>query len=269
MRNAVLVSFAVASLLLPFAADAASTARSDYEVVLLPMLTLPVKTGANGSLWSTEFVGHNNGTASVDAFQSFDAATCAECPFKPIPGGSDFHLRPTSDARNAANPGVLLYVQKSVAPSLSYSLRLRELSQQPNDFVELPVVHESELATGTTRFLDVPHTDASRVHLRIYGISSPSGAGVVNVRFLLGNVQVYQQLVALTPANGAALLANDTMFVTNPAYGEIANATSVRPFTGTDSLRIEVDPVTDGLRYWAFLSVTNNATQRVSLITPQ
>ena len=33
-------------------------------------------------------------------------------------------------------------------------------------------------------------------------------------------------------------------------------------------LRIEVTPVTPGLRFWTFVSVTNNETQHVTLITP-
>lgn len=32
---------------------------------------------------------------------------------------------------------------------------------------------------------------------------------------------------------------------------------------------LEIEPVTPGLRYWAFVTVTNNATSHVTTITPQ
>lgn len=35
-----------------------------------------------------------------------------------------------------------------------------------------------------------------------------------------------------------------------------------------DEIWIEVVPITPGLRIWAMLSVTNNETQQVTLITP-
>lgn len=36
-----------------------------------------------------------------------------------------------------------------------------------------------------------------------------------------------------------------------------------------DTVRAEIEPLTEGLRYWAFVSVTNNETQHVTTITPQ
>lgn len=35
------------------------------------------------------------------------------------------------------------------------------------------------------------------------------------------------------------------------------------------SARIEVQPLTAGSRYWAVVSLTNNETQLVTLVTPQ
>lgn len=34
-------------------------------------------------------------------------------------------------------------------------------------------------------------------------------------------------------------------------------------------VRVEVEPLGEGARFWAFVSVTNNETQHVTLITPQ
>ena len=35
------------------------------------------------------------------------------------------------------------------------------------------------------------------------------------------------------------------------------------------AVRIEIEPLTADLRFWAFVSVTNNETQHVTVITPQ
>src|SRR5260370_32300719 len=48
-----------------------------------------------------------------------------------------------------------------------------------------------------------------------------------------------------------------------------AGVTSTLPeLQGVDRVRIEITPATDGLRLWAFVSVTNNETQHVTVIAP-
>ena len=38
---------------------------------------------------------------------------------------------------------------------------------------------------------------------------------------------------------------------------------------GTETVRVRLEPVEPGMRYWAFATVTNNETQHVTTITPQ
>jgi len=55
-----------------------------------------------------------------------------------------------------------------------------------------------------------------------------------------------------------------------PGYIEIGGITDNLPeLPNVRELRLEIEPLTAGLRYWAFVSTTNNATQQVTLITPQ
>jgi hypothetical protein len=167
----------------------------------------------------------------------------------------------------SANPGVFIYVDKEHAATISFALRLREWSQ-PADFVELPIVRERDFFSTTTQLLEVPTSNATRVHLRLYGSSSPNGRGDVIVRiFSADNTKLFEQPLSLTPAGGLAAIPGPTAFSENPAYAELPNLTA--NFAGRGNVRVEIEPVTAGLRYWSFISVTNNATQRVSLITPQ
>jgi hypothetical protein len=36
-----------------------------------------------------------------------------------------------------------------------------------------------------------------------------------------------------------------------------------------ERVRLEIEPVTDGLRLWGFVTVVNNETQHATVITPQ
>jgi hypothetical protein len=51
-----------------------------------------------------------------------------------------------------------------------------------------------------------------------------------------------------------------------PAYAEIGGI-GVPP--STTRLQFEIEPLTMGAKYWAFVSVTNNDTQPIALFTPQ
>jgi hypothetical protein len=59
-------------------------------------------------------------------------------------------------------------------------------------------------------------------------------------------------------------------FNTEPAYAAYAGFEEILQTPGIHppALRIEVEPLTPGSRFWAFVSITNNDTQRVTLVTP-
>lgn len=38
---------------------------------------------------------------------------------------------------------------------------------------------------------------------------------------------------------------------------------------GVEWLRLRIEPVSEGFSYWGFVSVTNNETQLISIVTPQ
>jgi hypothetical protein len=239
--------------------------RAKYEQALVPMYFLQLLQGANGSLWQTEFTGRNGGSSPALAFQTSGDGIVPTS----LAGGQVFRIRPKHDYQNLSNPGVFLYVDKEHAADVSYTLRLREWSQ-PSDFIELPVVRERDFTSSTTQFLEVPTTSATRAHLRIYGASSPNGRGDLLVRiFSIDGVKLFERAVSLTPADGASVLPDESTFADNPAYAELANLTELANVTGRGNVRVEIEPVTAGLRYWSFISLTNNATQRVSTITPQ
>ena len=50
----------------------------------------------------------------------------------------------------------------------------------------------------------------------------------------------------------------------DPAYAQLAELPDTDNFT-----RIELVPLTPGVKFWAFLTMTNNTTQEITLVTPQ
>ncbi|HEX8152273.1 MAG TPA: hypothetical protein VF698_04060, partial [Thermoanaerobaculia bacterium] len=57
-------------------------------------------------------------------------------------------------------------------------------------------------------------------------------------------------------------------FRSQAAYGEIPSLQALLPALSPSALRLEIEPLTPGSRYWAFVSVTNNDTQLVTVVTP-
>jgi len=54
----------------------------------------------------------------------------------------------------------------------------------------------------------------------------------------------------------------------SPGYAEIGDLSQIAPLGNASRLAVEVEPLTPGLRIWSFVSVTNNETEHVTIITP-
>jgi hypothetical protein len=54
-----------------------------------------------------------------------------------------------------------------------------------------------------------------------------------------------------------------------PGHARITDLVSAYPvLTGVERLRIEIEPLTPDVRFWAFVSTTNNETQHVTVTLP-
>jgi hypothetical protein len=54
-----------------------------------------------------------------------------------------------------------------------------------------------------------------------------------------------------------------------PGYAQIDFSTRFPTASQYSRLRIEIEPLAGTTRYWAFVSITNNETQHVTLVTPE
>jgi hypothetical protein len=253
---------------------------SGFEKVLLPVEPFVGITGAAGTEFRTAL--HAWAPARFryyfggDTIQTFD-------PIRIIPAPVVTPSQPRSEI------GRLLYIEKSAIDSVSMQLRLDSRpAGEPEHLVRVdsvPVVRERDFRTGTIAFANVPFpyvyltNDVIRPALaqyrhalRIYDVDL-RGDAAVRVRVFWtntgggGSLQK-EAVVALDRRNGSdpsfpyyAVVDLDTFFSS-------CNPFSLHtPCAGMDT-RIELEPVPPGMRYWAFVSMTNNFTQEVTVIAP-
>lgn len=237
----------------------------EFERVLVPvMIPIPL-SGAFGSLWETELVGRNTGNTFVEVTtEPGDGCRIPEgCVEYAFPN-STFkpHLFPSS---GSGGPG-FLYVEQPRADQLFFNLRLLDLSRAHQTWgTSIPLVYEKDLHTETIHLLDVPADPSFRTTLRIFDFDGTND-GLVEVT--VHEISSYEPLVRQNVVLSGGLVHDDHPH--SPAHARIDSLVgSIPDLDPADRLRIEVTPLTPGLRIWAFASVTNNETQHVTAIVPQ
>jgi hypothetical protein len=265
------------SLLLSLAFLAATTTafaqQAPYERILVPILILTATPGAFGSLWQTTLIGRNEG--DVDATVSDQpAAPCTLC----LPKGprSTFFLR--ADVQNP-NAGKFFYVSSAAAAAVNLSLRVQDISRQAQTWgTAIPVVRQRDTFTGKLELLDLPVDSRFRIALRVYDFEFPDNRQVrLRIYPVQSSIAVVDTVLTLAtnlpeanfpyPDNPATAMIGDLVI----AYPQIANIGQPGDFdpSGQRRLRMEIDPVTPGTRFWAFASITNDDTQHVTVVAPQ
>lgn len=242
-----------------------------YERFLLPVYLDGEVPGANGSRWVTQLWLRNNSSEFVSLAPWPCDVVCP--PVIPITRtllpGESLRNPPLFFGPPSANPSRVLYVTKAWADRVSTNLRLFDAAGDAFDAgTEIPVVRENDLLTSTVQFHAVPLNDRFRIMLRIYDLSRNDS------RF---RVRIYEQADGTSPTSPMRELDLITAldetgeFKTKAAYASYSdfNTLLLNPVPRPPSMRIEVEPLSSGSRFWAFVSITNNATQRVTLVTPQ
>jgi hypothetical protein len=263
-----------AALLLATAATAQTLpAPSDLEPLLLPV-TVKDAPGAFGSRWSTElWMSLDDDKLPGFVAPLFGDSACD--PPCPLPGGPApgtfligfFRTHPDE------TPGSLLYVAKDVIEKVHVSILLREDALGFNaPPLQIPVVRRSLASSGRLSLMNLPLQAASRQMLRVYSFD-PAHPPAVRVRaFADPDDQMFYDATF-------TLAATQRMY---DVHGETATLSlPIRPpalqlpvpvapaALHADRVRIEVTPLTGAQPLWAFVTITDNLTQNVTLRLPQ
>lgn len=238
------------SIMFCFAVFVSATAvAQDVDTYLLPVVAQSAP-GAFGSVWTTDLTIHNGSSPAI----TLHAPTClpilTSCTPFPIVLGEGETVMPQVYPRESSQ-GVLIDVLQP-HPGLAMELRVRDLSRESQTWgTELPIVSTNKFQI-LIRLIDIPTDSRFRTTLRIYSLN----AGAAHVRVM--------------PLNGRSILAEQTVTLQGFAAPWYAQVEPFPPGLVDDRVRVEIEPVqpTD-LRLWAFVTITNNATQFVTAVTPQ
>ena len=161
-----------------------------------------------------------------------------------------------------------LYLSKADASRARMTMMVESMDlsrPEERSFTELPVVPASAFRSGVMQFVGVRVDQGFRQTLRIYGLD-PNGGGRIRMR-------------AYDPDTGEALRSEDYYLYAQPAWVLSDDEPMTPSFNmecdlseyaplGNRRLVVELESPPD-VKYWAFISVTNNATQHFYTVMPQ
>jgi hypothetical protein len=266
-------------LFVVFLSIAAATAANaaDYRILLPIYFEHPIQ-GAYGSVWEARFAIHDQSRCT------YIIPWCSPPPGGPITGcilnlSADEELMPgeTEIALPVRYPkpangvaGAVVYIQRETnnipllcasandSELLSFQLRIADLTRSATAAgTEVPVVRESSFRTSILEILDIPVDPRFRLVLRLFEMNLDRAAFAVRVYDHATNARLSsREVVTSTPPQGALRF--------QPGFAEITDL-------GTDAgnIRVEIEPLTNGAAFWSYVSVTNNDSQQVTLVTPQ
>ncbi len=242
----------------------------ELEMALVPIaMTSVTIPGGHGSQWKTAFVAYNSSDNEV--FVRYLDALClhiSPCPegvmLDPNHVSRRFRWAQGPDAGSSTPHGVLIYYAPEEAEDLHFHLRIRDITREAESAgTEIPVVRETEFRSEAIHLLEIPTAAPFRSHLRLYGPDGVGGSFLISFFDQDTNLLIAQEEIVLEPH-----VSGFSRFF--PDYAEIARITERHPaLQNSDHFRIAIEPIMPGFRFWAFVSITNNETQQVTVVTPQ
>jgi len=244
---------------------AAVTAHAQpYSRVLVPIYLDQPIPGAYGSLWASEFAVHNR-----DA-QEFILQWCS-----PYPEGAcilnlypDEQIKPNETETRLPErypkphdgiPGAVLYVSPRDIGPLDFQLRVADRSRSAQSAgTAIPIVREGEFRTSAANLLNVPVDPLFRLTFRIYEMNLDRADFTVRV-FDQETAALLQTRTVTTTTTGP-----QGVLRFQPAYAQFDQIVDGAP----SRVRVEVEPLTHGVAFWTFASITNNDTQQITIVTP-
>lgn len=246
--------------------ELAEGSPQDYTQVLVPLTSAPIQ-GAHGSVWEAELRAFN-ASSHFKLRMPGPAGHFTELPF-------DFAVtvepRTTQrihlPRREAGADGHFLYIPNGLLDAATMSLRVRDTSQNAGSLgVDVPVVRPGQGGGQDVRIVDIPIDEQYRAMLRIYAFTPEP--------MLVG--------VTVLPENGDTPYAQfdvvlrgilTTEFVPFPPHPSYIALDPIPPAARAAGGRVRIELTNYGANVspplpsiWAFVSLTNNETNQVTII---
>jgi hypothetical protein len=237
-----------------------------YEKLLLP-LTPGLSRGANGSLWDTRVTMLIASDTPIQLFPT--PCIIGICPPPNPPLRTPFlpESHRLIDSESSDPRGWFFYTGRGDASKLRVNIRTHDLSRALLTWgTEIPVVRESDVTTDRVVLLDVLHASDFRHTLRVYDFDGIDGAQVrINVHAMF-RAEPLATFTRTLVARG--LRATFALLPQQPAYVAF-DSRELPPIDPIQQIWYSIEPLTPGLRLWAYVTVTHNVTQHVTTISPQ
>ena len=209
-------------------------------------------SSANGSSWATEVSVRNDNPTDVRLWtQSVIAAS-----------------RPATLELDDAPGGVFLIVPREDAAALHLNALVRDVSRDALNWgTEIPIVRAAAFSTHAIELLNIPVDSRYRHTLRIYANGSyPTFARVSSYAMEDGH-GLADRLIAL---NSPQPCPGEPCASDRPSFASVSDFASMfRTNVTTDRIGLRIEPWVAGTPLWAFVSITNNETQQVTVVSPQ
>lgn len=258
-------SIAVATMLASAVHVAAAAAElpRQQEILLPVYLGTRVITGANGSTFGTEIVVYNRGPELV-AFGPCNEPSDPQCPpGEPLIRPHETWFNHSMGFTTAGLFGRMVHIRHEQADAIVFNLRaISRASTGADESADLPVVRTADFKTSTISLLNVPLGTERRATLRVYDPEDRGDTRGVIVRiYAFDGVLLREDAYRFSPSG----YGSHAGYPFAPSFIQIPLPDSV----GADRVRVDVVPQGEGLRFWAFISLTDNRTEHVTIIAPE
>lgn len=245
--------------------ELAQGSPQDYTRLLIPLTSAPV-SGAHGSVWEAEtraFNASHNTTLRMPGPESQIVEIPIDFAVTVEPRTTERVLLPR---RENGVDGHFLYVPNALMETTKMSQRVRDTSQNAGSLgVDVPVVSSGQ-GGGEISIVDIPMADGYRTMLRIYAFTPQPMLVGVTVLPEDGDTPYAQFDVDLH----GILTTEFVPFPPHPAYIALdpippaARAAGGRVRIELTNYGQNVSPPPPNI--WAFVSLTNNETNQVTII---
>ena len=254
--------------LLLAAALLAPAASAQMQKILIPVY---FNADGAGASWQT-FLLINNGMSKP--FSSSNLVFFTACGVSPgcptefiLPGEVNSPISPTSTPA-----GIVLFVPADEADRLVFRLMIGARPRNlPERGTEIPVVRERDFRTDLISLPYIELHGPVRARLRVYDPDQHAHAQVrVTLRDWNDPIRrppLASAVLDLLPPPGS--FSQIPPPVTMPSYAELdLQAAFAETILHGTLFNVDVEPLTPGLRFWAFATITDNATNDVQTVTP-
>lgn len=249
------------TVLLALAFAAVTVAADEYEQLMLPVAPSVVHCALE-SRYETRLLAYNDDERAAGRL---------------CPDGRCRELRPqtgaefTGDYAGGVPLPMYVYVPKAIAQKMRMSLVVESSERsrpEERSYTELPIVRTSDFREGKIQLIGVRMDPDFRQTVRTFGLDGrASGDIMMRVYDLDSGELLHSCLHYVGPLTQEPELTAEGRQL-RPAFGMECNMSDHLHAHG-ERVRIELEPLTPGLKYWAFVSVTNNKTQHFYTVLPQ